>query len=369
MARYVFFCDKKFHLLRGKLRSLLLETLFSSDGEAGAEEGGDGEVPEGGEKQDGDEGYQEHEEEEDDPPSSLLESDSSSAGLSLLLDPAARSRWTECGLPDAHDFYDDVLPWEWGRAWPFVWDPEGLGLRAAERAHTGAGRRVRCLQAEHGLDLGAVREALGRGEVLVLCGVRRFDSAIKPLLTKRIVRKGGENGMEAFVEVGGELCPYNESFRLLIVSSSAGPKLSSPPSSSSYFSSFDVDQEFVSYCSFTDFSATDLALRERFLGTLFERESPRGAADLEKTSRRANANSARRREKEEEGVLRALSGAEGNLLGQRELVDGLLAAKEEAGRMEEAGEPLEAAVRAQTEARAGYGRAADHAVSLYRVRE
>ena len=36
-------------------------------------------------------------------------------GLSLLLDDAGRARWRECDLPDSHEFYDNVLTWEWGQ--------------------------------------------------------------------------------------------------------------------------------------------------------------------------------------------------------------------------------------------------------------
>ncbi len=67
-----------------------------------------------------------------------------------------------------------------------------------------------------------------------------------------------------YIDVAGQPCPYNDAFQLLLVSPPVGPA-----------EKFLIDQEFVSYCSFTNFSATDFALRERFLNTLFEKESPR----------------------------------------------------------------------------------------------
>ncbi len=109
-------------------------------------------------------------------------------GLALLLDETGKARWRECDLPDSDNFYDNVLAWQWGQSWPFIWDPEGLGLQLARMFFSG--RSVRCVQSDGELDLLPIRRALAGGEVLVLHGIRRYDSRLKPILTKSTVERG-----------------------------------------------------------------------------------------------------------------------------------------------------------------------------------
>ena len=53
-----------------------------------------------------------------------------------------------------------------------------------------SGRTVHCLHADGDLDLATFRKALANGDILILHGIRRYDSRLKPILTKRIVERG-----------------------------------------------------------------------------------------------------------------------------------------------------------------------------------
>ena len=67
-------------------------------------------------------------------------------------------------------------------------------------------------------------------------------------------------------------------------------------------------------------------------------------------TRKTNGATARLVSKEEE-MLQSLARAEGNLLGQKEVVEGLLRGKEEMAELEGVRRPLDTAGRVQAEAR------------------
>jgi dynein heavy chain len=136
----------------------------------------------------------------------------------VLVDPAEVRGWNICGLPADDLSVENGIMVTRGRRWPLMIDPQGQANRWIRRF--GKDKGVTVTKLTDGTYLRKLEAGIRAGTPVLIENVEEvLDPAIEPVLTKAIVKRGGQ----MVLRLGDTDVPYDENFALSITTKMANP--------------------------------------------------------------------------------------------------------------------------------------------------
>ncbi|KFM23536.1 Dynein beta chain, flagellar outer arm [Auxenochlorella protothecoides] len=234
--------------------------------------------------------------------------------LDLLITSVLRTSWSQNGLPSDALSVENAAILTNASQWPLLIDPHKQGLKWLLAQEESTGMRV--LQQDSENFMATVRQCIQEGIPLVIENLpEKLDPALDPVLQKTIVKKGGSH-----VWVLGDIeVDYNPAFRLYLQTEISSPHFG---------------PEIAAQCTIVNFSVTPEGLEEQLLTTVAGHERPDLQASAAEIVRSLGALSAQLQSLEDD-LLARLEAADGNILEDMGLVEGLEATKATAANVED----------------------------------
>ncbi|KAK7475395.1 hypothetical protein BaRGS_00033345, partial [Batillaria attramentaria] len=230
--------------------------------------------------------------------------------LTMLIDDADIAGWNNEGLPGDRMSTENATILCNCERWPLMIDPQLQGIKWIKTRY-GADLKIVRLGTKGYLD--TIERAVSNGDVVLLENLgEEMDPVLDPLLGRNTIKKGRA------IKMGDKEVEYNANFRLILQTKLANPH---------------YKPEMQAQTTLINFTVTRDGLEDQLLGAVVSKERP----DLEKLksdlTRQQNEFKIRLKELED-NLLARLSAAEGNFLGDYELVENLETTKRTAAEIE-----------------------------------
>ncbi|VDI07166.1 dynein heavy chain, axonemal [Mytilus galloprovincialis] len=230
--------------------------------------------------------------------------------LSLLTDDAQIASWNNEGLPSDRMSTENATILTNCERWPLMIDPQLQGVKWIKTKY-GSDLKVILLGQKGYLD--ALERAISSGDVVLLENIgESVDPVLDPLLGRNTIKKGRA------IMIGDKEVEYSIDFRLILQTKLANPH---------------YQPEMQAQTTLINFTVTRDGLEDQLLADVVIKERP----DLEKLksdlTRQQNQFKISLKELED-NLLARLSAAEGNFLGDYELVENLEKTKRTAAEIE-----------------------------------
>ena len=261
--------------------------------------------------------------------------------LTLLSDPAQVAQWNNEGLPSDRMSTENATILTAAERWPLMIDPQLQGIKWIKTKYGEALVIVRLGMRGY---LDTIERAVSMGEVVLIENIAEsVDPVLDPLLGRNTIKKGRA------IKLGDKEVEYNSEFRLILHTKLANPH---------------YKPEMQAQTTLINFTVTRDGLEDQLLAAVVSKERP----DLEKLK-----SDLTRQQNEftvtlkglEDSLLARLSAAEGNFLGDYELVENLENTKRTAIEIEEKVKEAKITEVKINEARELYRPAAARASLLY----
>lgn len=230
--------------------------------------------------------------------------------LTMLIDDADIAGWNNEGLPGDRMSTENATILTNCERWPLMIDPQLQGIKWIKTRY-GADLKVVRLGSKGYLDI--IERAVSNGDVVLLENLgETMDPVLDSLLGRNTIKKGRA------IKMGDKEVEYNKDFRLILQTKLANPH---------------YKPEMQAQTTLINFTVTRDGLEDQLLGAVVSKERP----DLEKLksdlTRQQNEFKITLKELED-NLLARLSAAEGNFLGDYELVENLETTKRTAAEIE-----------------------------------
>ena len=222
--------------------------------------------------------------------------------LKILTDEAQIAQWSSEGLPtDRVSVENGTIATNCAR-WPLMIDPQLQGIAWIKSREEKNGLHVVRL-GQRGL-IAKLEDALQRGKPLV---IENMQTTIDAVLAPVIGRQATRRGRTVFVKLGDKEVDYHPDFKLYLQTKLSNPHY--PP-------------EIQAECTLINFMVTEDGLEDQLLALTVSKER----ADLEESKSEliAQMNAFKIKTKElEDGILKQLAEAEGDILENIALIENL----------------------------------------------
>lgn len=231
--------------------------------------------------------------------------------LAMLTDDATIAGWNNEGLPSDRMSTENATILTSCERWPLMIDPQLQGVKWIKQKY-GEGLTIVRLGQRGYLD--TIERAISSGEVVLLENIEEnVDPVLDPVLGRNTIKKGRA------IKLGDKEVEYNPAFRLIIQTKLANPH---------------YKPEMQAQTTLINFTVTRDGLEDQLLAAVVGKERK----DLEemKLALTKQQNEFKITLKQlEDNLLARLSAAEGNFLGDYELVENLETTKRTATEIEE----------------------------------
>jgi len=222
--------------------------------------------------------------------------------LQLLTNSSTIAQWSNEGLPT------DRLSVENGSLitkclrWPLIIDPQLQGINWIRNKEAPFNVKILQLSMKNYLDM--LEHAIQSGTPVIIENIgEELDAVLDPVLSRSTIKKG----RNLFIKLGDKEVEYDKNFRLYLQTKMANPH---------------YRPEISAQTTLINFTVTEKGLEDQLLGEVVNRER----LDLEEERARLlkQQNDFNIKLKElEDGLLEKLSNAEGDILADTELIEGL----------------------------------------------
>ncbi|GCB64021.1 hypothetical protein scyTo_0000226, partial [Scyliorhinus torazame] len=260
---------------------------------------------------------------------------------SMLTDDATIATWNNEGLPSDRMSTENATILTNCERWPLMIDPQQQGIKWIRNKYGSELSIVRIGQKGY-LDI--IEHALSCGDTILVENLEEtVDPVLDPVLGRNTIKKG------RYIKIGDKECEFNSSFRLILHTKLANPH---------------YKPEMQAQTTLINFTVTRDGLEDQLLAEVVSTERP----DLEhlksELTKQQNYFKIELKRLEDE-LLTRLSAAEGNFLGDTELVERLETTKLTAAEIEQKVNEAKENELKINEARECYRPAAARASLLY----
>nr|CAB3238531.1 dynein beta chain, ciliary-like [Phallusia mammillata] len=219
--------------------------------------------------------------------------------IDLLVDDATIASWNNEGLPSDRMSSENAAILSNCKRWPLIVDPQLQGIKWI-KGHYGDDLRIVQMGQKGYLDV--IEKCLSEGEKVLIENIgESIDPVLEPLLGRNTIKKG------KYIKIGDKECEYHPDFKLILQTKLANPH---------------YKPEMQAQSTLINFTVTRDGLEDQLLANVVRTERP----DLEqlKVDLTKQQNDFKITLKRlEDNLLSRLSAAEGNFLGDTELVENL----------------------------------------------
>ncbi|CBJ31040.1 dynein heavy chain [Ectocarpus siliculosus] len=236
-----------------------------------------------------------------------------------LADPVKIRQWQMCGLPPDSLSSQNGIIMDTARRWPLLIDPQGQANRFVKNLGKDTtlcpnGMDVAKLTQKKVLQILENGVRFGKWVLLENIG-EELDAALEPILLQQKFKQGGQD----MIRLGDNTVPYNDQFRLLMITKLPNPEYA---------------PEVQVKVSLLNFTITIKGLEEQLLNTAVKEELP----DLAQKKEELVINGAAMNIELygiESQILKLLSESEGNILDNTALIETLAEAKVKSSEIKE----------------------------------
>ena len=222
--------------------------------------------------------------------------------LAVLTTEAQVASWNGEGLPDDKVSVENGCIVTCTARWPLMIDPQLQGITwVRERERVNDLLVVRLEQKDM---LRKLKAALEKGAPVLIENMgERIDAVLAPVISRSLTKKGNRMSLK----LGDDEVEYNQRFRLYMHTKLSNPHY--PP-------------EIQAEACLVNFTVTEAGLEDQLLVLTVAKERPDLAAIKKDLGRQQNAFKIQVKELED-GILKRLAEAQGDLTEDRELIEGL----------------------------------------------
>ena len=229
----------------------------------------------------------------------------------MLINDIDVATWTEQNLPSDQMSIENAAILANCDRWPLMIDPQLQGVKWIKTRYGESLKVVRLGQKGY---LEKIESALGMGDVLLIEYIEEtIEAVLDPLIGRNTIKKGRA------IRIGEKECDYNCNFKLILQTKLANPH---------------YKPEIQAQTTLINFTVTKDGLGDQILADVVAKERP----DLEELKRKLTKENNSYKitlKKLEDSLLSRLSSAQGNFLGDVELVENLEKTKSTATGIEE----------------------------------
>ncbi|XP_060681399.1 dynein axonemal heavy chain 11-like isoform X1 [Hemiscyllium ocellatum] len=261
--------------------------------------------------------------------------------IAMLTDDATIATWNNEGLPSDRMSTENATILTNCERWPLMIDPQQQGIKWIKNKY---GSELKIIHIGQKSYLDIIEHALSCGDTILIENLEEtVDPVLNPVLARNTIKKG------RYIKIGDKECEFDSHFRLILHTKLANPH---------------YKPEMQAQTTLINFTVTRDGLEDQLLADVVSTERP----DLEhlksELTKQQNHFKIELKRLEDE-LLTRLSAAEGNFLGDTELVERLETTKLTAAEIEQkVNEAKENELRIN-EAREYYRPAAARASLLY----
>ena len=230
--------------------------------------------------------------------------------LNILIDDADIASWNNEGLPSDRMSTENATILTNASRWPLIVDPQLQGIKWIKQREGEELKVVRLGQKGY---LDSIETAISNGDCVLIENLEEdVDPVLDPVIGRNTIKKGRA------IKIGDKEVDYSPNFRLILHTKLANPH---------------YKPELQAQCTLINFTVTKDGLEDQLLAEVVAKERP----DLEKTKSELTSQQNNFKitlKGLEDNLLSRLSAAEGNFLGDTELVENLENTKKTASEIE-----------------------------------
>jgi len=222
--------------------------------------------------------------------------------VAILTNDAQIAVWKNEGLPDDKVSIENGCIVTATERWPLLIDPQLQGITWVREKEKDNGLQVMRLDMKGMLQ--KLEMALERGAPVLIENIgERIDAVLQPVIARALIKKGRNQ----YLKLGDKEVEFNPRFRLYLHTKLSNPHY--PP-------------EVQAETCLVNFTVTEAGLEEQLLAITVQKERPDLATEKANLIKQSNAFKIKIKELED-GILKRLAEAEGDITEDRALIEGL----------------------------------------------
>ena len=230
--------------------------------------------------------------------------------LQILIDDADIASWNNEGLPSDRMSTENATILCNATRWPLMIDPQLQGIKWIKNREGDELKVIRLGQKGY---LEAIERAISNGDCVLIENLEEdMDPVLDPVIGRNTIKKGRA------IKIGDKDVDYSPSFRLILHTKLANPH---------------YKPELQAQCTLINFTVTRDGLEDQLLAEVVSKERPDLEATKSQLTKQQNDFKITLKGLED-NLLSRLSAAEGNFLGDTELVENLENTKKTANEIE-----------------------------------
>ena len=230
--------------------------------------------------------------------------------LQILIDDADIATWNNEGLPSDRMSTENATILCNATRWPLMVDPQLQGIKWIKNREGDELKVIRLGQKGY---LDAIERAISNGDCVLIENLEEeMDPVLDPVIGRNTIKKGRA------IKIGDKDVDYSPSFRLILHTKLANPH---------------YKPELQAQCTLINFTVTRDGLEDQLLAEVVAKERPDLEATKSQLTKQQNDFKITLKGLED-NLLSRLSAAEGNFLGDTELVENLENTKATANEIE-----------------------------------
>jgi len=217
----------------------------------------------------------------------------------MLIDDVDKATWTDQNLPSDRMSIENAAILTNCARWPLMIDPQLQGLKWIKTRYGDSLKVIRLGQRGY---MEVIESALSSGDTLLIENIdETIEAVLDPLIGRYTIKKG------TIIRIGEKECEFNPSFKLILQTKLANPH---------------YKPELQAQTTLINFTVTKDGLEDQILADVVAKERP-DLEELKKKLTKENNSYKITLKKLEDSLLARLSNAQGNFLGDVELVENL----------------------------------------------
>ena len=217
----------------------------------------------------------------------------------MLIDDADIAGWSNENLPSDRMSTENATILLNSDRWPLMIDPQLQGIKWIKTRY---GESLKVLRLGQKGYLDKIENALAMGDVLLFENIEEsIEAVLDPLIGRNTIKKGKA------IRIGDKECEYHPNFKLILHTKLANPH---------------YKPEMQAQTTLINFTVTKDGLEDQILADVVAKERP-DLEELKKQLTKENNSYKITLKKLEDSLLARLSNAQGNFLGDVELVENL----------------------------------------------
>lgn len=230
--------------------------------------------------------------------------------LQILIDDADVASWNNEGLPSDRMSTENATILCNASRWPLMVDPQLQGIKWIKNREGDELKVIRLGQKGY---LDAIERAISNGDCVLIENLEEdMDPVLDPVIGRNTIKKGRA------IKIGDKDVDYSPNFRLILHTKLANPH---------------YKPELQAQCTLINFTVTRDGLEDQLLAEVVAKERPDLEATKSQLTKQQNDFKITLKGLED-NLLSRLSAAEGNFLGDTELVENLEITKKTASEIE-----------------------------------